>query len=372
MKQNALFISQDVFLGESNLSGGVRLCTSDFIALISTKYELVFFPVKTKLNLLNRVINKLGLIGYPSFHSSMLRVDEVAKILKDKEIKYIFINHTYISSIAIVIKKSFPDVKIVLCSHGNESGDFLHLITRFPENMNFISRIFGRYKLGKILTQEVEFRRFYFDAVLTVSEVEESIEKWLGVKTVKFVPRVFLNKFIDWSPVNQRVGFVSDISHEPNYFSILKFCELVDDSSLRESIHVRLVGKIHSRYTFLSRRFPFVECTGYLSEAEIVSELATWNYYLNLVDYFSKGVSTKLAYGMNLGIPVLSTQIGVRGYVFPHKTGPIILKDIEEIVQYLISNINDVDKMKLCKNNVRSAVIEFSDLHLVGDLLDDL
>jgi hypothetical protein len=372
MKPKALFISQDFFLGKSNLAGGVSLCTSDFIALISTKYHLMFFPLKTKLNLLNRIINKLGLMGYPSFDLSIIRVKEVEKVIKENGIKYIFINHTYISAIARVMKKSFPDVKVVMCSHGNESGDFLHSITRFPKNMSSISRFFGSYKLGKILTQEVEFRRFYFDAVLTVSEVEESIEKWLGARNVKFVPRVFVNKFIDWTPINQRVGFVSDISHEPNYFSILKFCELVERSSLREIINIRLVGKSHSRYNYLSGKFSFVECTGYLSEEEIVSELSTWNYYLNLVDYFSKGVSTKLAYGMNFGIPVISTQIGVRGYVFPPKTGPIILKDIEEIIQYLILNINDVDKMKLCKNNVRLAVIAFSDLNLVGDLINDL
>jgi hypothetical protein len=372
MKHNALFISQDIFLGESIMPGGVSLCTSDFIALISTRFNLICFPIKTNLNILNRLFNKLGLIGYQPFNLSFRQLADVGKILKDKEVKYIFINHSYISSIVIPLKKAFPNVKIVLCSHGNESGDFLHLITRFPQNMSSVARFFGSSKLGKMLIQEVEFRRVYFDAVLTVSEVEESIEKWLGANNVKFVPRVFVNKFIEMEPFNRRVGFVSDISHEPNYFSILKFCDLVDNSNLKEIINVRLVGKAHSRLTYLSNKFSFVECTGYLSELEIISELATWNYYLNLVDYFSKGVSTKLAYGMNFGIPVLSTQIGVRGYFFPHNTGPIILKDIEEVVQYLKLNIDNIDNIELCKNNVRKAVLEFSDLNLVGSMLADI
>jgi hypothetical protein len=372
MKQNALFISQDIFLNESMMPGGVKLCTSDFIALISTRFNLISFPLKTNLNMMNRLFNKLGLIGYHPFELSFRQLVDVEKILEDKEVKYIFINHTYISSIVISLKKSFPDVKIVMCSHGNESGDFLHLLTRFPKNMSWVARFFGSRKLGTMLMQEVEFRRDYFDAVLTVSEVEESIEKWLGAKNVKFVPRVFTNKFIEIAPINQRVGFVSDISHEPNYFSILKFCEFVDNSSLKEIIHVRLVGKEHWRFTYLSNKFSFVECTGYLSEAEIVSELATWHYYLNLVGYFSKGVSTKLAYGMNFGLPVISTQIGVRGYFFPHNTGPTILKDIEEVVQYLTLNINNIDNMDLCKNKVRKAVLDFSDLSLVGYILADI
>jgi glycosyltransferase involved in cell wall biosynthesis len=372
MKKNAIFISQDLFLSKSKNDGGVSLCTSDFIDVISTKFNLITFPIKPRVSFFKRILNKIGVVGYHPIFLSKKDLNKIERYISEKEINYVFINHTYISTIAISIKLAFPHIKIVMCSHGNESGDFLHLFTRFSENMSLASRFFGRRKLGKLLTEEVEFRRFYFDAVLTVSEVEESIEKWLGAKNVIFIPRVFKNRFLYWSPTNRRIGFVSDISHDPNYFSILKFCELVINSSLRETIQLRLVGKNHPRYDYLKNQFSFVQCTGYLSEQEIVSELGTWNYYLNLVDYFSKGVSTKLAFGMNFGIPVISTKIGVRGYFFPDNSGPLIFNNIEEIVDYLSTNIENQDKMDLCKNNVMTAVLKFSDLNLVGSMINEI
>ena len=75
---------------------------------------------------------------------------------------------------------------------------------------------------------------------------------------------------------------------------------------------------------------------------------------------------------MNFGIPVISTKIGVRGYFFPDNSGPLIFNNIEEIVDYLSTNIENQDKMDLCKNNVMTAVLKFSDLNLVGSMINEI
>jgi hypothetical protein len=372
MKKNALFISQDLFLGESILSGGVTLCTKDYMDVISTNFNLIPFPIKTKLKIIPKILNKLGLLGYHPISLSKKDISLISNLINEKEVEHIFINHAYISSISISLKDNFQHIKVILCSHGNESGDFLHQITRFSDNMNRFSRLFGTLKLGILLSEEVKYRRFYIDVVLTVSEIEESLEKWLGAKQVFFLPRIFEEKFISWNPKNNRVGFVSDISHEPNYDSVFKLCLAIDKSNLRSTIKIRLIGKDHPRYTFLTKTFSFVECTGYLNENDIIAEMGSWHYYLNLVDYYSKGVSTKMAYGMNFGIPVISTKIGARGYYFPLNTGPIILENIDDIVSFLSLYIDDIDQMNICKENVKKAVLNFSNYNLFAPIISKI
>ena len=372
MKKKALFISQDLFLNESNLSGGVTLCTKDYMNVISTNFELIPFPIKTRLNIIPKILNKLGLLGYHPLSLSKKNISLISNLINKNSIEYIFINHAYISSISINLKDNFKDVKVVLCSHGNESGDFLHQITRFSNNISGLARFFGKFKLGTLLSEEVKYRRYYIDVVLTVSEIEESIEKWLGAKNVYFLPRIFEVKFISWKPINRKIGFVSDISHEPNFDSIFKLCSAINKSNLKSIIKIRLIGKDHSRYTYLKNTFSFVECTGYLNENDIVSEIGSWHYYLNLVDYYSKGVSTKLAYGMNLGVPVISTKIGTRGYYFPENTGPIILDNIGEIVDFLSLYIDDYDRMNICKERVKEAVLNFSGFNLLGAIISKI
>lgn len=372
MRKNALFISQNIFLEENAFNGGVSLCTKDYIRILSSKFNLINFPVIPLLSLSQRILNKFGLIGYLKFVITEREKYKIKELIIQNEIEYIFFNHSYISDLARVVKIHFPNMKIILCSHGNESGDFLHDSTRYHANMSIIPRFFRKRKLGLLLTEEVGFRRDIFDVVITVSEIEESIEKWLGTKNVIFIPRVFSEKFIEWLPIKNRVGFISDLSHEPNFISVLKFCHSVNESELKFKLKLRLVGKEHHRYNYLINKYPFVEYLGYLSEDEIIIEFSTWCYFLNLLDYSSKGVSTKLAYGMNFGIPVISTRIGCRGYYFKDNRGPKIVETIDNIVEFLDKNIDDPEIMKTCRDDVRFAVNSFSDPNQVMDLISSI
>jgi hypothetical protein len=372
MKKKAIFISQDIFITDSRFSGGVGLCTNEYIEIIGIKFDLIHFPINTSVKLFDRFLNKIGSKGHVNLAIPKNKVDELLQIVLKNKVEYIFLNHSFISKFAITIKERIQGVKIILCSHGNESGDFLHLMSRYSKSMPMIPRFLRHYKLGLLMSEEVSFRRKYFDLVLTVSEIEESIEKWLGARRVIFLPRVYKVDFIEWEPSQNRVGFISDISHDPNFYSILAFCEEVNRTRLNKVIQLRLIGKFNSRYNYLSSRFDFVEIIGYLSEDEIRSEVGSWRFYLNLVDYFSKGVSTKLAYGMNLGVPVISTQIGTRGYYFPQNTGPIVLESIADVVDYLNINFDDLKILNECRENVKRAVLNFSNMNVVADLLTDI
>ena len=131
---------------------------------------------------------------------------------------------------AKLIKSISDSVKVILCSHGNESGDYLHDIIKHEKYIG-IKKKSATYNLGNMLLQEATFRK-YIDVVLTVSDVEENIEKWLGAKAVYMVPRFIEKSNKSYNPIAGRVGFISDLSHEPNFFGIQHLCselELLDN-----------------------------------------------------------------------------------------------------------------------------------------------
>lgn len=315
--EKVLFISNKIFLDTSLPEGGVRLCTMDFIELLQAKYDVSFLKVSYNRSILFRLRFRLGIDAYEEYIPADYHA-ELNDYIINQGIRKIFINLSNLSAFADYIKKAFAayNVKVVLCSHGNESGDFLHQSTRFTEGISAVKRLFSSYRLGKVLKKEALFRQNAIDCVLTVSEVEEDIEKWLGAKQVCCVPRVFKKEYINWQPVIGRIGFVGDVSHPPNYFGLLQLCESFEKSGVPAALDIRIVGKENANTATLKNRFPFVTITGYMDNKDLVIEAGTWNYYLNLVFYYSKGVSTKLEKGMNWGLPIISTTAGNRGYVF--------------------------------------------------------
>lgn len=368
LTEKVLFITNKLFVDENKPEGGVRLCTYDFINLLKCRYEVLVYPVEFSKSIGYRIKAKIGIDVYEEYdlgRYEYLLKDEIAK----HKIRKVFINLSNAAAISKIIKKyNGKDVKVILCSHGNESGDFLHQSVRFPHLMSPLPRFFSAWRLGRVLQKEVELRNKYLDLVLSVSEIEDSIEKWLGAKETFMVPRVFAPDFISWSPKGGRIGFLSDLSHFPNYNGLLELCEAIRAAKMSPNIEIRVAGKSGRNLDMLIKEFDFISPTGYLSEEELKQEVGTWMYYLNLVFYYSKGVSTKLAKGMNWGLPVLSTQAGNRGYRFK-KGGVVTCNNPNEMVEVITSRAFQKESALKDRMEVIKAVEAFSDMN---DLMEEL
>ncbi len=335
--------------------GGVSYCTKDFITLLETKFEVIIFPLSYNRSLLYRVRAKLGIDILEDYNPADFGNDLIAQIIS-QGIKKVFINLTSTSRVAETIKNKFGDsVKTILCSHGIEGGDLLHHSVRFSQLLPKLHRVTSAYKLGRIFQDELKLRLNYFDLILTVSSIEVAIEKWMGAKKVFFVPRVFSESFIKWEPTIGRLGFIGDVSHYPNYYGLLKLCESVSNNKDDLKIVIRVVGKPCRNLDLITAQFPFVEPLGYLSNDKLIIEAATWMYYLNLVFYYSKGVSTKLAKGMNWGLPIISTVPGNRGHEF--KSGGVnTVEGVDEILNLVKSRKENMALLEMDKKNVELAV----------------
>jgi len=366
--EKIIFITNQIFIDNNKPEGGVSYCTKDFIELLKTKFEVIFFPLKYNKSLLFRVRAKFGLDIFEDYNPDDYQ-EELLKKIWTNNIKKVFINLSSASAVSKVIKHRYKDeVKIILCSHGIEGGDLLHHSVRFKNLLPKLHSFTYPYKLGKILQNELLFRLKYFDLILTVSEIESAIEKWLGAKKIFFVPRVFSESFIEWKPIIGRLGFVGDISHYPNYYGLLKLCEAIQKSQTDTGITIRIVGKPCRNLTLITDQFTFVKSLGYLDNDKLISEAGTWMYYLNLVFYYSKGVSTKLAKGMNWGLPIISTNEGNRGYLFFNGTVNTI-NNVDEILQLVKSRTEDIDLLKTDKENIEMAV-QSSDTY--NDIMNSL
>lgn len=151
------------------------------------------------------------------------------------------------------------------------------------------------------------------EAVLAISEMDRQINNWLGARRSMFVPRTFEPEDIGWEPDLTRVGFVGSLHHKPNLDGLVAVLEAVEQHDFG-ALRVRIVGGPPDAGKALQARFRSVVYVGQLEDADLKREAATWAAFLNPVFWYSRGASTKLAIGINWGLPVISTPPGNRGY----------------------------------------------------------
>lgn len=360
--EKILFISNEKFVDKKNSEGGVQLCTFDFIALLKVKFEVLIFPVRYKRNLYRRIIGKLGYNIYRDYVVNDY-LEALKNVIIKNNIKYIFLNLSNTMRFSAMIKSEFSEkVKIIICSHGNETGDYIHEIVKFKNNFPWYQRVISSLVLGKRLKLESEFRQNSIDMVLSVSPVEDNIEKWIGSKQTFMVPRTIKLNKIDLKPVLNRVGFIGDLSHWPNIFGIEEVCKALAEYS--PSINLRLVGTHEIIGNRLAKKYPFVTYLGFMYNEELESEASSWTFFLNPVFYYSKGVSTKLAKALGWGLPVITTIAGLRGYEW--KDGDfLIAKNAKDMARLIIQNSGNPENILDAQSEVQKIVASspsFSDI----------
>lgn len=324
-KATALFLCNEKFLDTTINTGGVKLCTEEFKALLQMAFALEDFSVNYTHNFLYRLKKKLGVSAYEDYNLAHFK-DALQEKIRTENIQYVFLNLSNTAGFSKLLKSIDPEIKVILCSHGNESGDFLHETVMHNKYKGFRKNV-AYYNLGKMLASESEFRQ-YIDLVLTVSNVEAEVEKWLGAKNIYMVPRIIEKECLEKNTTPGRIGFLSDLSHEPNFYGINELCKAIAALG-KAAPEIRLVGGGERRGHQLARQFHFVKQLGYLPEEAMKKELSTWTFALNPVFYYSRGVSTKLGKCLGLGIPVITTAIGMRGYHWQDGELPVCMSKNE-------------------------------------------
>ena len=200
MPTKAIFLTNKSSL-YSKITGGVQLCTQEFVEILEgvEKIELQHYYVSFTRNLWQRIQIKIGFENY-----SMYDVERDKKsfieFLRVNKIEIVFINMASLVRYAKPIIEAFGnEIRIILMSHGNHSGDFLHLISKPITKVSFLKKALNKIRLGLLISTESEFRVKYVDAVVALSETEAQIENWFGAKQTLFLPRKLHSDFLKFN-----------------------------------------------------------------------------------------------------------------------------------------------------------------------------
>lgn len=332
----------------AEIPGGVQICSQEFLKIIQeTVDELSFFEVRYTRSLIFRICYKFNLDNYQGYNTD-LYIDTLKETILKKKITHVFINKSELIRFAKAIKKyNIPNPpRVIIMSHGNESGDLLGDIAREHPRYRGFLKFTSILKLGLTLYTESRYRRQFVDLVCTMSEEENSIERWLGINKTFFIPRVINQQpGKHRSPIKGRLGYVGTLSHSPNLSAIKQLCEALIKKEL--SPEIRIVGQPVSIGRELEKEYVFIRYLGPLTESELTEEIKSWSFFINPIFNYSRGASMKLAKAIEWELPVITTQAGRRGYLW--KKGNLIETEnnpesfIEAIERYTSEDTNYTD-----------------------------
>lgn len=348
--KNAIFVTHPKSLN-SYVTGGVQLCSQEFLLILQKcGFNIDQYNIEYTKSIKDRILIKLKIDNYRNFNIKELSAN-INKYIEDNKIAWVFINMATLVRIAKPIKEKFGEkVKIVMLSHGNHSGDFLHLTTKPIFKRNFITKFRDIVRLGYLIHTESLYRVKYLDAVLTVSDAETQIENWFGAKKTILVPRLLENKNLNLQTNYERVGFVGRLDHPPNYQGITYLLDELKKIKNKDYT-VRLVGAPDNWGKKIEAMYDFVEYTGELSDKDLDKEVATWALFLNTVFWYSTGVTTKLAWAINRGVPIVTTTPGMRGYKWKQGKLPVA-ETPKEMAKFVNGYILDNKKIENLKTEI--------------------
>jgi hypothetical protein len=357
--KKAFLVSASVYLSDS--PGGVQRCTKEYVEVITAAgWRLESLTYSIDRHWQTRILRKLKPSSFhhripPSF------ITELINRINSENVTWIFLNQVDALPLIPHLKKAFPNIKLVLLSHGAQFvDDFLAAQSIDSLSMQV------RARLADTIIDEMHWRQS-LDHVFTLSEPEAVFERWLGAKSVTWLPRVVSPNPLAWQPVLGRFGFVGTLDHAPNYDGLLNILICLQSC---QNFHgyIRIVSASESLGNSLAKRFPFVEYLGCLSAENLCEEASTWCYFLHPLFYWSRGCSTKLADALEWQIPILTTEAGCRGYIW--KKGNIIMANTtEEFCAHLI-NISSITQLELIKENVILVSTTSSSIEEVSDMVE--
>lgn len=307
-----LFVTYRAFLDPP--MGGVQVCTREYIdAIRAAGIDLEFCTFDADRRLSTRLMRRFNTSRHfrpadPAFFGRLK--DQIESVRPD----YVFLNQCNLAGLAAKLRAYIPkDCKIVLLSHGLESTDLLHLI-RTSRYLPLSSRIrpTPASALGCELLSESAFRGD-IDLVLVLSPSDVVLEQWVGAQRVAWLPRIVVGKPLDWRPTGNRIGYLGTLDHAPNLDGLVKVLGALEKRDTRQ-LRVRVVGRPPTIGQWLTQSFRSVDYLGSLDDSGLAEEASSWNAMIHPQFYCARGCSTKLATGIGWHIPIITTELGYRGY----------------------------------------------------------
>jgi hypothetical protein len=331
--------------------GGVQTCTNEYLNTLSDAgIEVDVVAVSHDTSLPTRVLRQFN--SSPYLRS--LQHEDLGRIcasLGRKRQDIVFFNQVALAGAANLIAKREPyrTTKIAL-SHGCEITDMLHA-ARLKSTLPISARLrpSPAIALGRTLADECAARRA-IDAVVALSPFDADAERWLGMSHVTWVPRTLTSNPVDWTPKDGLFGYLGTLDHAPNLEGLMR---ILDAAGPQASFRLQVVGGTPRIGEWLSQRYSAVEYLGQLGDADVRRVAANWLGFVHPIFCQARGCSTKLATSLDWGIPVVTTELGRRGYVW--SSGECLQADSPQAFVQAMLSLNDVNRAQQARTNVIAA-----------------
>jgi len=322
-----LFVTDEAYLRKDR-QGGVQVCTYEYLELLrATGEQVTILSIRPDQRISRKLLRRLQWDYFDRYRFSDV-MPEFDQLAKECSATHILLNQVSLLGLLAMLRKAYGGrFKYVLLSHGNESGDFLHQIAK-TDASSLVRRLIDRLRLGSMLCHESQAFSRNADLVLSLSETDFQVNRWLGAQNGMVVPRTFQPEEIGWDPTLGRVGFVGTLDHQPNYVGLIEVLDAL--RGLKDPmVRVRIVGGPEAVGKRIADAYPCVDYLGTLEDASLKREAATWALFLHPIFWFARGASTKLASPINWGIPIITTTAGLRGYEWGR--GSLIVKETPKL-----------------------------------------
>lgn len=348
----SIFVFDDKDLNATT-PGGVQLCSMDFLSIIrSSSDSISLLNVKVTRSLSWRLRRACGLGSYLLYDPSSV-LSERSRLIRF-EPTHVFINRVELIRFAPLFRLMLPNSKIIIMSHGNQSGDDLYETVKLLGSVRTrFSGFLSSCRLGMNIALESKIRRESIDGVCVMSYEEEVFERWYGTKVTCILPRLIGSATIDWAPVEMRAGFVGTLNHAPNLVALETIFDVLSLEASQD-FEIRLVGSPQEIGRKLQSRYSFVNYLGKLDDSALQSEVRSWSVFLNPIFWLSRGASMKLSQALSWGIPVLSTRSGARGYDLEEDVIEQVDDNPEKFSSKLIELLHNRQRLIELRNKVIS------------------
>jgi hypothetical protein len=312
-RSTGLFVTNRRHIGDAH--GGVQTCTREYLKLLQeVDFDIKILEIDADLRLLTRLKRAVRTSPYTGA-ISQLHIGELAKAAKT--VDFVLLNQVNLAAATtIALTAGEYTGKVVLLSHGAEVTDLLHFI-RAKDQLPLSGRLrpSPRWTLENVLSDELASRRGV-SAAVCLSGFDADFERWLGVRHTTWIPRTVSRNPLEWNPVAGRFGFLGTLDHTPNLEGLVNVLDAIKPGTNGSSLSVRVVGGPEQLGTWLAERYPSVTYLAALDDLELEREASSWSAFLNPIFCQARGCSTKLATALGWELPIITTPVGRRGYVF--------------------------------------------------------
>lgn len=288
-------------------------------------------------------------------------------------INIVFIDHLHMAYYGKLIKKDFPQIKLLLMEHNVE---YIFWKRIFENEKNIFKKIFFWVQSKKVFIYEKNIVDI-MDRCLTVSSNDEKYIQKLNsnVKTFTIPVAIDIQKFNlskDIQVIPHSCIILGNFGWLPNMNGCLWFLKYVWPIIKKDFTDSKLfvVGKNPS-----NEMIKFQKNDGSVSIVGYVEDVKPWigKAEIFIVPIFEGGgIRIKILEAMAVGKPIISTSIGAEGIAIENMRNIIIADNVDEFVKSIRLLFQNKKFQKDLSRNAKLTIKKIYSADVIGQNLNRL